>query len=353
MRPARRFAAAAGALALAAMAAPAAGAQELRLQRAPDIAAATPCTPRPAAPGPSASVREQARRLGMRADASLLAGDLVEARDLLRRAVAQDPASASLLYRLARTLEELGDDAGASDGYCRLRALDLAADVRADVDERARALADRPGAGAGGVAAERFRAGVASLDAGDAVAAEQAFTDAIAAAPRLAPAYYDRAVARLARGKVGGALDDLDRYAALAPAGLDADARRAVAVLRAGRFDPSVALGVGVVPGGGQFYTGRPTHGAFLALAAASGLYLAMESRDVFRTRTAIDPFGNPYEFQDPVATREYPRRAGGLAIVGATIIGGALEGWLYARRGRAQVDALRSRLQLRIAAAP
>jgi tetratricopeptide (TPR) repeat protein len=307
---------------------------------------------RPAPATPSAERREEARRRGADAATSLLAGDARQARVLLDRAVALDPTSAELAYRLARAHEDVGDVASALAVYCGLRARAPDAAAAADAEERVRALAGRAGAQPVDTVSRHFAAGVERFDGGDYAGADAAFTRAIEAAPALAPAYFDRALSRLARGRLPDALADFDHYARIAPDGLDAAARRARDVLWRGRHEPGTALAAGLVPGGAQFYTDRPVAGVLVALAAAAGVYLSLEGRDVFQQRTAVDPFGNPYQYTDPNPTRTHPRRGLGIGVSAAAILVGAIEGFLHARSGRSAVEALRGRLRAGAASA-
>jgi tetratricopeptide (TPR) repeat protein len=282
----------------------------------------------------------------------MLAGETRQARDLLRRAVALDPDATELAYRLARAHEDLGDVPAALAVYCGLQARAPDERAAADAGERMRALVGRAGAAPVDTVAQHFSAGVREFDGGDFRAADAAFTRAIEAAPGLAPAYYDRALARLARGALADAIVDLDRYARLSP-GPDAAAERARDVLRRGRRDPNTVLAAGLIPGGAQFSTGRPGTGALVALATVAGIYLALDGRAEFQRRTAIDPFGNPYEYTDPRPTQVHPRRGIGISLAGAALIGGAIEGFLRAREGRSAVDALRAGLRGSVARAP
>ena len=323
------------------------GAQGLALLRGPDASSeAAACAPAPPVTRPAADRREAARRLGESAAARLLAGELVQARDFLRQAIAIDPSSAELTYRLARTLDELGDEAGAIEAYCRLRGLDAPAEARTDADERLAALTERRGR-TDGAAQASLADGVARFDTGDLAGAEAAFSRVIGATPTFAPAYYDRAITRLARGRDAEALADFDRVARLSPNLVNADVRRAQDVLRRGRYSPGSALAAGILPGGAQLYTGRPATGLVVALVAAAGAYFVIDGQSEYLTRTATDPFGNTYTFRDPNPTVTYPRRGVGLGVIGAAIVGGAIEGFLHARQGRSAVDALRARVRV------
>jgi tetratricopeptide (TPR) repeat protein len=320
-----------------------AAAQSLTLLRAfqPPLAAACGSAPALPAATPDAARRAEAVRLGEAADVHMLAGELTQARDALRRAVALDAASAELAFRLARTYEELGDDRAAVAAYCRARALDLPPTERAEAEERVQAIAARLGAVPTEAAARSFAAGVSRYESGDVAGAEAAFTAAIAAAPGVAAAYHDRALARIRRGETNGAIADLDAYARLAPAAMTPALRDARAVLRRGRHSPSAALAAGIIPGGAQLYTGRPGRGALLAAIAAAGVYLAVDGTPVAVERTATDPFGNEYTYLDPTGATKYEGRALGGTMFVLSLLGGMLEGYFHAREGQVDVRRL------------
>ncbi|HEU4629956.1 MAG TPA: hypothetical protein VFS08_09415 [Gemmatimonadaceae bacterium] len=303
--------------------------------------------PAPRGPAPGASARAESQRLAEAAGVRVLAGDLSAAREQLRRATALDPTSTELAYRLARTYEDLGDARAAADEYCRVLDLDPPAAERGEAETRLAELAARLGAIPAPGPAAAFEDAIARYDAGDLPGAEAAFTAAVTGAPGFAAAYLDRALTRIQRGRAEPALEDLERFARLAPRQLTPDLRRTADVLRRARFSPATALAAGLLPGGAQLYTDRPQHAAVLGLVAAGGLYLVFEQRATHRRVTAVDPFGNPYEYVDPRATIEHPRRGLGLSIAGLAILGGALEGYLYARGGRVAFDALAARLRV------
>ena len=301
-------------------------------------APAAPTAPRAAAP--DAARRAEAARLGATADEHLLAGELPQARDVLRRATALHPTSAELAFRLARTYEELGEDRAAVDAYCLARTLDLPPTERTEADERLQALAIRLGAVPTDAATRSFEAGITRYESGDVTGAEAAFSAAIAAAPGLAAAYHDRALARIRGGQAAGALADLDTYARLAPGAMTPALRDAREVLRRGRYSPGVAAAAGLFPGGAQMYTGRPLRGAALAAIAVAGAYLAFDGETVAVERTGVDPFGNEYTYLDPTGGTRYKNRALGTTMFSMSLIGGLAEGYFHARAGR--VDVLR-----------
>ncbi|HEY0969925.1 MAG TPA: hypothetical protein VGE02_02985, partial [Gemmatimonadales bacterium] len=188
-------------------------------------------------------------------------------------------------------------------------------------------------------AVERFRVAVARATAGDLAGAESDLTAALELWPSHPAALLDRAAVRTALGSTGPALDDLDRYVAAVPAPLRS-ALAARDVLREGRKEPVAAAAAGILPGGSQFATGRPIAGTLVAAIAMAGIAMSLESRTVQREQRFTDPFGNPYT--DMVTVREYPRRAMGLSVSVAALLGGAIEGYLHAAGNRRDLERLR-----------
>jgi hypothetical protein len=96
-------------------------------------------------------------------------------------------------------------------------------------------------------------------------------------------------------------------------------------------FTPTGALGRGlIVPGLGQWHTGRPGMAALVMVGVGAGVALALRSEVTTETRTYSLPFGGSYEEEVPV--RVFPSRTIGVAAIAAGAVGGALEAWLYAR---------------------
>src|SRR5690606_22397378 len=69
-------------------------------------------------PVPDETERAEAERLGTEASNAAILGDLATARDLLARVAALDPWSPTLVFRLARTHEDLSEDVQAVSEYC-------------------------------------------------------------------------------------------------------------------------------------------------------------------------------------------------------------------------------------------
>lgn len=323
------------------------GAQELPLKR--EVPGANPfrCPDFPPPEAPDAEERNQAARLGSDAEQAVILGDRERARDLLARATELDPSSPDLAYRYARILEELGSGREAVAWYCRVETLDPgtsdAADARSRIDELA--AADRPELPPDALGA--FRTGVSSADAGRLEVAAEAFGRAVSAAPDWPEAAYDRGVvlARLERRQE--AVEALRRYLEIRP-----DAPDAIAVSeRIGQLQnagvlpsPGTALALGiVVPGMGQFYSGR-TLGGLTILSLAGGAVAAallIEDVEVKCLSPATD--GSCPEGQVVGETVDHPYRVPGLAAAGAITVIGAIEAFVKLRGRRSDVTGLAS----------
>jgi hypothetical protein len=102
-------------------------------------------------------------------------------------------------------------------------------------------------------------------------------------------------------------------------------------------FTPSGALGRGIVPGLGQFYTKRPVLGTVALAAAAGGVALALQQKDERRAvrRSFVDINGILRFYDDTVDVRVYPNRVAGLAVAGGVTALAAVEAYVYARRAQ------------------
>ena len=182
---------------------------------------------------------------------------------------------------------------------------------------------------------------------GDRAAAREQLRQAAALDPRDPDLAYQLARANDAAGATADAASEYCRFLALSPDGAEAaEARERVALLappaRAtgpvpvpARLSPTRALSLGlVIPGAGQFYTGRPVAGAVAFGAAAAGVACAMTQRTTFTTseETATDPFGNPstYTARHPVNTR--PCLLPGWAVASSIALAGAIEAYNHVR---------------------
>jgi hypothetical protein len=109
-----------------------------------------------------------------------------------------------------------------------------------------------------------------------------------------------------------------------------------VDALRGESRSSGTALTLGLVlPGGGQFYTGRPGRGvlSIVGVGAAIGLGLREKSTTTPVERTSIDPFGNSYTFMTTRVTTKRPYLVAGVAAAGAIAVVGAVDAFRYARK--------------------
>lgn len=235
------------------------------------------CLPFAAITEPGPDERNQARQLASTADQAIILGDLERARALLARATELDPASTQMAYRHARVLEDLGQTGSAMDEFCRVLAGDATADGVQDARQR---LEDMVAANRMAIpepAVEAFELGLSMADDGLMEGAAESFGVAVEEGPEWADAAYNRAAALARLGEGAEAVLSFQRYLELRPEAPDAIAvsqrigqLEGVSLLRTP--SPSTALTVGVLlPGMGQFYSGRHAGGlAVLSIAAAA-----------------------------------------------------------------------------------
>jgi tetratricopeptide (TPR) repeat protein len=288
---------------------------------------------------PTSDQRRQARDLAERGQQAAILGDSVSARDQLRQAAQLDPTDPDLAYRLARADETSGAADDAAKEYCRFIALAPAAPEAAEAREKIASLA-RPALSGQAVAAEAtFRAGITAYERGQMVQAEAAFNAAIKNQPSWADAYYDRALVLVQRGQRDAAIRDFEQYLRLKP---EADDRVLVVAridnLRRSTVSPMNALALGIViPGAGQFYTGRPVRGLVSLIAAGGALAFGVQqrTRTVTVQQSATDPFGNPYTFTTTQLKTDRPNLVPGVAAAGAIAVGSAIEAYLFAHHAQ------------------
>jgi tetratricopeptide (TPR) repeat protein len=309
-------------------------AQGLALKRTVPAENTGPCpTPAPVAEM-SPQQQAEANQLLSAANQAALLGDQRGAREYYRQVAALNPGDADVAYRLARIHEELGEREAAALEYCRF--IYLAPDGPDAPEVRERITELLPPAGAGPQqAAQSFRAGVAYFDQGRLREAQQAFSRALRHAPGWVELYFNRALVYEAQAEPRNALRDLEHYLALRPSAEDAAAvREQITALRnlVPSSTPAGALTRGIlVPGLGQFYTGRPVLGGLILSGAAIAVYAGFQEKEVVRTQAAVDPFGNPYTYPDTVVER--PGVATGVALAAGISLLGAAEAYFHAKR--------------------
>jgi tetratricopeptide (TPR) repeat protein len=287
---------------------------------------------------PTEEEAAQARQLGGTARQAVILGDLDRARGLLERAVSLDGGSAALVYQFGRVLEDLGDVEAAVLQYCRSLAFGAddadAQDARNRVDTYANATRRRVPP----EALASFETGVVAAGEGRFGEALTAFSEAAAAHADFPEAEFNRAVVLEALDRGPQAIEAYRAYLALrpdAPDGIQVSER--IGQLQAGpgalpSSGSALALGL-LLPGGGQFYTGRPLGGvALLAIAGgAAAAALLVEEVDV-RCLRAVEPGQACPPDQVIGETRSRPYLTYGLAGAGAVMLAGALEAFFHAR---------------------
>lgn len=297
-------------------------AQDLPLKRALPPATIVGC---PAFTAPATPVRaqlEESNRLATLGAEAALEGDHKSARDLFQQAAQLNQVDASLAYRLGREDEEMTDKGAAIREYCRYLFLSPGAGDASQIRDKLASLMPSDLLARGTTMVERFRAGLQSFDQSDWGAADQAFGDVVAAAPGFAAGFYDRALARAHQHRQAAAIRDFDQYLLLTPNAGDREAvRERQLALRHELPSATTAFFVGLIPGGGQYYTRQPLLGVVVTAAAAGAIAWGVQSQTVTKTATFIDGNGNPYT-QTYQATEHKNLAAGIGAAAGVTLLG-------------------------------
>ena len=281
--------------------------------------------------------QQRRRDLAQRGQQSALLGDRLAARDQLRQATALDPSSADLAYQLARAEESAGSNADAIAAYCRVLALAPNAPEAADAQARLAQLMLGTRQADSVRAASAFSHAVDLYQRGQLDSARVAFGTALAAAPDWGAAYYDRAIVRSALGEREGAAADFQQYLRLEPTASNrAAVSTRIAGLQEAPLSPTRALVLGlVIPGGGQFYTGRPVRGALSLVGAGVAIACGLSQRITMEPvqQTATDPFGNPYTYTVNRRVSQRPCRAPGFTAAGVIAVVSAIDAFRFAQR--------------------
>ena len=307
---------------------------------APTGCAAFPAPSLPTAPSPLGEDPE-ARRLIELGNEAALQGEHQAARDAFQRAAQLAPTNARLAYYLGRQHEELGDFTAAVREYCRYLAL---APNAPDADEvRGRIVRLVPASELARMDELRatFRSAVALLERRQFGAADSLFTNIAQQLPSAPEVYFNRGLARAARGLRGAALEDFEKYLELAPTAPDrVQLRGATSRLQDRVYNPGSAFGAGLaVPGMGQMSTGRPLLGVLVLGAVAGAISSALSEERIFEVASFTDPFGNRYVDSLPATARpRFVTAAGAAALLW---LGSAWEAAAYARRTRERAEAI------------
>lgn len=346
-------------VALAVFGAAESAAQNLPLKR-PALTAEHPACPPlvEEARQPDPDAAQEATRLVREGNRAGVAGHHESAREHLARATELDPTDARAAYLLGRTYEELDRPVAALQAYCRTLALALGGESDEALASEAEGTLDRladaddVGEGMAEGFAEDFREGVAAFDDGDLERAHRAFHRVVEQAPEWPPGLYNRGVTALERGRAEAARQDLTAYLERMPDARDREVVEvAVGFLAEGGGagaeppgsgpDATTTFLAGLVPGGGQIYTGRAVEGIAVA-GAAAGLVIFGVTHERIHVECR-SPIGAEGECPDgEVIRRTAERPYQELAVGGAVAVTllGALEAVWRVRRDRSDEEA-------------
>jgi tetratricopeptide (TPR) repeat protein len=307
-----------------------AGAQGLQLKRPTYTPITITCPVFPPPAQPIQQLVDESGRLATLGQEAALEGDHRSARDLFAQAAQLNPHDPTLAYRLGREYEETGQKIDALHQYCRYLALAPGGPDVQQVTNRSAQLVTEPDLNRGTQLVEQFHAGVTHFDAREWSAAVDAFGQVVTGAPYLPAAVYDRGLAHDRKGDDAAAIRDYSRYLALDPSAADADSVSArMRTLRRSIPTPGAAFALGLLPGGGQFYTGQPLLGVAVIAGTAGGIVLALQTKVVTRDTTYTGPFGNTYP--GTYQQRTYPNFALGVGIAAGVTLLGAVQAAIVA----------------------
>jgi len=334
---------------------PSLGAQELPLKR--DLPPG-PCEARVpvgvSSGTPSESDQQEAERLSSEANQAAILGDQEGAIVLLREAAELDPLSSAVAYRLARILEDAGEAEAALGELCRYLALEPDAPDAAETRLRAERLADPDGTALSPAARSAFEQGVTAFDQGAYDEATQHFSRAILEGADWDDAYYNRGVSYVRAGRTSAAAADFQWYLETNPAAGDREAVQAHLrqIAPTPQYNPGIALTTGLlIPGMGQFYSGRPALGFLVLSTAGAAATVALLHRKVEVDCLQIPEGGvcPPQQILDERVTR--PLLVPGLATAAAITVVGAILAFRGARGSDPQLSSRGGDLQLALPA--
>lgn len=268
-------------------------------------------------------------------------GEHQAARDAFVQAAKRSPNNAQLAYYLGREYETLNANNDAVREYCRYLRLSPSARDADEVQGRIVRLTPRSQLAQVDEARANFSSAVALLERRQYVAADSMLGSILTRLPNSPEPYYNRGLARAARGERTLAMQDFAKYIDLAGNPSDRNAiNAAIARIQDRIFSETSALSSGlVIPGLGQMSTGRPLYGVGVLGVVAGVLIWGMAEKQGFEVATFQDPFGNPYIDSLPKTTR--PNLAIAAAAAGTMWIGAAYEAMSYARRSRARAESI------------
>jgi len=309
-----------------------AAAQSLRPKRTLTVSVAPGCEAAATRPTGTRRDNAEARRLAAAGQEAALVGDQRGARDAFSKAAELNPTDDRIAYDLGRAHEELVDTTGAINEYCRYLTLSPAGRESGDVRTRLQRLVPRNAAQNAQDLLQKFRLGLFLYDSARYDAAERAFDDVVQQAPLAAEGYFNRGLMRAAIGSRAEALKDFESYLAAVPTADDrAEVTRTITVLRRPVYGTGSALVRSVIPGFGQFYTGRPIRGVLVMAGVAASAGAAVLQTTTRKQIDYVDPNGVPAPYPQEYTERKY-LVPGVAAAAGVTLIA-ALEAVWYAKR--------------------
>ncbi|MEP6780222.1 MAG: tetratricopeptide repeat protein [Gemmatimonadaceae bacterium] len=319
-----------------------ASAQSLRPKRSLTVGVAPGCESAPTRNLNGPRDNAEARRLAAAGQEAALIGDQTAARDAFAKAAALNPGDDRIAYDLGRANEELADSLSAVGEYCRYLTLSPAGREAADVRARLLRLVPKGAAQSAQELLSTFRLGLFLYDSAKYDAAERAFDDVVHKAPSASEGYFNRGLMRAAIGRRAESLKDFEAYLAAVPAAEDrVDVTRTIATLRRPVYGEGTAFARGIVPGFGQFYTGRPVLGVVVLAGVVASAGLGIYQKTSEKTIAYVDPNNVPAPYTQQFTERPY-LLPGIAAAVGLTL-GAALEAVFYAKRSGRGADVLQS----------
>ncbi len=276
----------------------------------------------------------EARRLAAAGQEAALVGDQTAARDAFARAALLNPGDERVAYDLGRAHEELGDTTKAVGEFCRYLTLSPAGREATDVRDRLLRLVPRAAIQRAEDVQVAFRLGLALLDDGSYDASARAFDEVVKNAPEAGEGVFNRGLARAAAGRRADAMRDLEQFRASAQSADDRVAvGRAIEILRRPVYRRSSAFGLGLLPGFGQFYTGRPVFGVLVLAVVGGAAGGAFLERTTEERIAYVDPNGVPAPYT--VSTTERPYLQAGLATAAGVSLIALIEAVTYANRSQ------------------
>jgi len=307
-------------------------AQSLRAKRTLTVGVAPGCANVAARPANARRDIAEARRLSAAGQEAALTGDQKAARDAFAKAADLNPVDDRIAYDLGRAHEELDDSTSAIREYCRYLTLSPAGPEAGDVRARLQQLVPKAAAQTAQDLLAKFRLGLFLYDSARYDAAERAFDEVVQKAPLASEGYFNRGLMRAAVGSRAEALKDFEAYLAAVPAAEDrAEVTRTITVLRRPVYGPGSAFIRGIVPGFGQFYTGRPVRGVFVLAGVATAAGLAVLQTTTTKQIAYVDPNGIPAPYIQEFTERKY--LVPGVATAAGLTVVAALEAVIFARK--------------------